>query len=75
MDVPPPEIPLNSRVIDELRNEIDPSIECGDYGIELYTNCVSFMESRIWIISIFNKHYYEHLVRVYNMHKEKTITL
>ena len=47
VDVTPPEVALHPRVFDELCNEIDPLTECGDYGVQLYVNCVCFVESRI----------------------------
>ena len=47
VDVVPPEVALDPTIFDELLDEIDPLTECGDYGVQLYVNCVSFMESRI----------------------------
>ena len=47
VNVVPPEVPLDPTVFNELLHEIDPLTQCGDYGVQLYVNCVSFIESRI----------------------------
>ena len=47
VEVVPPDIELDPRIFDELRITIDPLTVCGDYGVELYVNCVTFIQSRI----------------------------
>ena len=42
VNVSPPLIPLDQSTYDDLRAEINPEVECGDYGVQLRVS-----ESRI----------------------------
>lgn len=46
MDVSPPLITLDESTFDDLVAEINPLQECGDHGVQLYVDCVSFVELR-----------------------------
>ena len=47
MSVAPPLIDLDEETYSELLSHIDPLCPCPDFGVQLYIDCVNFLQLRV----------------------------